>query len=146
MRIRCLRGFFYMDEVAAGQVGRFMSYFGAEVVPWRGGFTFKPLADVPEYTVKGGAFLGAVATATFAGRPEELFEANEMVYDFSKGLVVPLTSVTVKTNISKSGNIFVSNGLLIPGSLTDDGTRVKDFTAWFSIDSATFRYSEVTRG
>ena len=144
MRIRCLHGFFMIDEVAAGQVGRFVSIYGLKLVAWNGVFTFPLLAGVPEYSIKGASLLGATATKTFAGTPGELFKVNGLAYNFNVGRIVPIASISRKANVSQSGNIFVSNGLVIPGSLMDDGTRVKNFTAWFSVDSMTFRYSEVT--
>jgi len=144
VRIRCQHGFFLIDEVAPGQVGRFCSLFKVVLVPYRGFFTFALLAEVPEYTVQGAPFLGTISTATLQGSPAELFEANGLVFDFSKGLVVPPVVVTARAQLLKSGNVYVSSRLVIPGSLTDGGTRVKDYTAWFSVDTMTFRYSEVT--
>jgi len=133
-----------MDEVLPGQAGRFQSAFGIDITPWRGVFTFPPLAEVPEYSIQGAPFLGTVALESYAGTPAELFEANGFVYDFSLGEVVPEVAITRRAALDLSGMVYVSNGLLLPGSLRDDGTRVKNYTAWFSFDTATFRYSEVT--
>ena len=41
-------------------------------------------------------------------------------------------------------NYFLSPGLIKPGSVTDDGSRVTDYAAWFLFDSMKFKYSEIT--
>lgn len=144
MRVKCLHGFFIFEETRVGQVSDFMSLTGLSIVPWRDQFTFEPLAEAPAYSLLGKEIFGVPATATFEGEPWEVFEANGLVYDFVEGLVVPIQSVTQVTAIKLAGNRFISPGLILPGSLTDEG-RVKDYAAWFSRDRSplSWLYSEV---
>lgn len=144
MRIRCLHGFFYFDEVRVGQISDFISYTGLSIVPDGKHFTFEKLLNAPKYALAGKAYLGATITTTFEGEPWQIFEANNLIYDFSRDLVVPFLSITQITKISEAGNKLISEGLILPGSLTAEGLRVKDYSAWFSRDKNTFSYSEVT--
>lgn len=115
-----------------------------ELVPWREHYTFTDLVDAPEYSLVGKDLLGVPATQTFEGEPWEVFEANGLVYNFSTGLVVPIESIVQNVSLGLAGNRYTSNGLILPGSLTDSGDRVKDYSAWFSRDTLRWLYSEVT--
>lgn len=121
-----------------------MSYTGLRLVPWRDGYTFEFLEAAQDYSIKGKPFLGFTSTKTFAGEPWEVFEANGCVYDFSAGLLKPITSITTITKIKLVGDRWSSPGFILPGSVTDDGERVKDYAAFFSRDSLRFTYSEVS--
>ena len=120
-----------------------MSRTGLSLVPWRGAYTFEDLEEAPDFSLAGLTLLDIPATKTFEGEPWEVFEANGFVYDFSTGLIVPIATVTQSTTIQLAGNRYVANGLILPGSLTDDGDRVKDYSAWFSRDTLRWLYSEV---
>jgi len=142
LKIKCLHGFFIFEETSVGQVSDFIRRFGFSIVPWRGRYTFSALASSPDYSLKGKQLLGNIASVNFEGEPWEVFEKNGLVYDFSKGLIVPIASIVQATQIDQAGNRFVSPGLILPGSTTDDG-RVKDYSAWYSRDTLRFLYSEV---
>ncbi len=144
MKVKCLHGFFIFEETKVGQVADFMALSGLTLVPWRDVYTFEDLEEAPDYSLAGKALLGLNATKTFEGEPWEVFEANEFVYNFNTGLIVPIQSVTQITSIQLAGNRFVSNGLILPGSLTEEGDRVRDYSAWFSRDTLRWLYSEVT--
>lgn len=121
-----------------------MSLTGLSLVPWRDAYTFEDLVDAPDFSLAGMDLLGTPATKTFEGEPWEVFEANGFVYDFSTGLIVPIATVAQSTSIQLAGNRYVANGLILPGSVTDDGDRVKDYSAWFSRDTLRWLYSEVS--
>ncbi len=147
MRIKCRHGYFLFDELAPGQVSRFMGLFGLELAAAADGqITFADLVDAPEHSIAGGTYLGAPATQTLAGRPWDILRANGLIYNFNTGLVVPILAVTQKIQIKAAANFFLSSGLILPGSLTDEGTRVTDYAAFFSPDRMTFKYSEVGYG
>lgn len=143
MRVRCLHGYFIFDEMRQGQISDFMQYSDLILAPKDNYYTFEELVDVPEYSLIGKNLLNLPATALFEGKPWEVFEANEFVFDFTIGLLVPITSIARIIEIKQAGNMFVTNGLIQPGSLTADGKRVKDYAAWFSRDRLTWHYSEV---
>lgn len=144
MKIKCLHGYFVFEESRAGEASDFSSLFGLDLVRKADYFTFADLEDAPEYSIKGASLLNAVATKTFEGPPGEVFRANEMVYNYDTGLLVPISSVTNIVQLYNAGNFYVSPGLIFPGSLTDRGFRVTDYAAWFSTDTLKFKYSEVT--
>lgn len=144
MKIKCQHGFFIFEETKNGQVSDFMARFGFSIVPYGQNYTFDFLSSAPRYSLKNKPLLNVVATKNFEGEPSEVFEANGLVYDFSKDLLVPIISITQIVKIDQAGNKFLSSGLILPGSVTADGERVKDYSAWFSRDTLRFLYSEVT--
>lgn len=143
MKIKCLHGFFIFEEIRVGQVSDFVSRFGFKITPYSGRYTFDTLVPAPMHSLKGKAVLGNVALKNFEGEPWEVFEQNKLIYDFSKDLVVPIASIIQKVSIDQAGNRFISPGLILPGSTTDGGQRVKGYSAWYSRDTLRFTYSEV---
>ena len=144
MKARCLHGFFIFEETKAGQVSDFMSYTGLILVPRGTYFTFEFLKDAPNYSIEGESYLGFTAIKTFAGEPWEVMKANGIIYDFSTGVLKPLLSVTQLVSIKTAGHRYISNGLILPGSLTDAGMRVTDYAAHYSKETLRWLYSEVT--
>lgn len=143
MKVKCLHGFFIFEETRVGQVSDFMSSTGLVIASRGPDYTFGPLVQAPTFSLKGTALMDATALKTFEGEPWEVFEANQVVYDFQRGLVVPIASISQKTRVSLAGNRYTSPGLILPGSVTEDGKRVRDYAAWFSRDRLTWLYSEV---
>ena len=145
MRIFCEHGFFTFEEQRSGELSDFMRLFDGPTIVRAGNlFTFETLEDAPEYSIEGNAYLGATATATFAGRPAEVMRANGLIYDFSDDTVKPITSVTQSVELLTTSNVFLAAGLIIPGSVRTDGLRVTDYSAFYLFDSHKFKYSEVT--
>lgn len=143
MKVECLHGFFIFKETRVGQISDFMSLTGLSLVKWRDAYTFEAIAEAPGFSIVTKPILGIPATATFEGEPWEVFEENGIVYDFGKGIVSPIATITQSVKIKLAGNRFVSSGLILPGSLTVDGKRVKDYSAWFSRDTLRWLYSAV---
>lgn len=143
MRIKCLHGYFLFEETRLGQISDFMRRFGFSLVQVGPFYTFETLADAPRYSLKGKPLMGVPATKNFEGEPWEVFAENAVVYDFSKDLVLPIGLVVQPTTVLQAGNRFVSPGLILPGSTTEGGKRVKDYAAWYSRDTLRFLYSEV---
>ncbi len=144
MRIKCLHGYFIFKETRVGQISDFIRYSGLSLVPKLDYFTFETLEPCPEYTLSCKDFLGAAATKTVEGKPWELFKENGVVYDFTKDILVPILSVAKVTEIRPAGEKLLSPGLILPGSVTVDGDRVMNYSAWFSMTRLSFQYSEVT--
>lgn len=145
MRIDCLHGYFKFYESRSGDISRFMSIFsGLSIFNNEDHYTFEALLEAPEYSILGNEYLGATATKTYSGKPWEIFRENGLAYDFNKGIVQPIASITQVVKIYESGNTFISQGLILPGSFTDEGGRVTDYSAWFLFDSLKFKYSELT--
>lgn len=143
MQIRCIHGYFIFREHRVGELSDFVSMTGLRLVSKEDYFTFEALENAPDYTIEGAKVLGATAIKTFEGRPWEVFEANALVYDFIHNKVVPISQVTQKFNIKTALNKFVTSGLILPGSIAQDGRKVRDFQCWTPLDRINFQYSEV---
>lgn len=148
MRIECIHGYFIFIEEGPGQVSDFMSLFDLEIEKSESGehFTFSDLKSAPKYSLPGKLYLDAPAIKAFEGEPWEVMRANGLVYNFVLGLVVPLETITTPLALSDAGNYFAGSGMILAGSVTEDGSRVTDYSAFFSQSSRGFRYSEVTYG
>lgn len=144
MKVKCLHGYFIFEETRPGQAAELNSIFGLNLKPKNNYFTFETLVNVPAYTLVGSDFLGVPALETFEGKPWEIMEQNGLIYDFSFDLIKPITAVTAKAKFTNAGFYLISQGLIVPGAITDNGSRVKSYSAWFFKDTMTFRYSEVT--
>ncbi len=123
-----------------------MSLYDLEIVPKDNYFTFPTLLEAPEYSLAGGTYLGAAATETYEGNPWEVMRANELIYNFLSDEIVPIAQILKTVTLESTGRYYLSNGLILPGSVTADGLRVKDYVAWYSSANQLFKYSEVTRG
>ncbi len=144
MQVNCLHGYFIFQEQRAGEVSDFTSMFGLTLVRKDNYFTFDDISEAPDFSIAGKPYLDTLAIKTFAGKPWEIFEANELIYNYDTGLMVPIESITQLISLDVAGNFYISAGLILPGSVTDDGSRVKDYAAWFSVDNLKFKYSEVS--
>lgn len=146
MRVNCIHGYFIFEESVAGQISHFCSFFGLEIERSGEHFTFSDLVDAPDYSLPGGTFLGCPTTKSFEGRPWEVMRENRLVYDFTRGLVVPISLIAKTVQISAAGNFSVTSGMILPGSLTEEGQRVTDYAAVFLRDRENFKYSEISYG
>lgn len=144
MKINCRHGFFIFEENRGGELSEFISLFGLDLEARGSYFTFSDLVDAPDFSITGKLYMNLPGVKTFAGMPWEIFEANQWVYNYDTGLLTPIASITSLVTIYESGNYFFSEGLILPGSLTAEGKRVKDYAAWFSTDTMKFKYSEVS--
>jgi hypothetical protein len=131
------------SETKVGQVSDFMRYTGFELVPVEDFYTFAQLEDAPNFSLAGKPFLDFPAIATHEGKPWQVFQANECVFNFVSGLVVPISSIVNPISLFEAGNRFVSKGLIQPGSVYK-ARIVSGFDGWFSRDSLNWVYSEVS--
>lgn len=143
MKIDCLHGYYKFQEDYAGELSHFVSRFGFELDRSGDHFTFSDLTDAPDFSIQGGTFIAIPTIKTFEGKPWDVMRENELVYDFTTGLIVPIASVVRTISLSKSGNYFTAGGMILAGSLTDEGERVTDYAAHYIADLAQFRYSEI---
>lgn len=143
MKIECIHGYFKFTETDPGQLSQFESRFGFDLERSGDHFTFADLVDPPLYSIAGDTYLGSPALVTFAGEPWDVMRENGLVYNFALGLVVPIATVLVAPKIQQAGYAFVSNGMLLPGSIMEDGSRVTDYSAFYISTLAQFKYSEI---
>lgn len=143
MKLECKHGYFMFSESKSGQISDWMSSTGATLVSVDNYYTFEALELAKKYSIATSPYLGVPAIETFEGEIWEVFEENGFVYNLSTGLVVPISTVVQKISLKVAGNKFISNGLILPGSITDDGSRVKGYSAWYSRDRLTWNYSRI---
>ena len=132
------------EETAVGQVSDYMSMTGVSLVPKDNYYTFESLLDAPTYSLKGKPIGSVPALKTFEGKPWEVFKENQIIYDFTIDQIRLISSVTKTTSVRTAGNRFVSPGLILPGTLTEGGMRVKDYAAWYSRQTQIWLYSEIS--
>lgn len=143
MKIKCVHGYFIFEEASAGEISKFSSIYGFEITRRNDHYTFDFLKDIPDYTIVGNLFLGVPAIKTCEGDPWYLMQQNQVVYNFITNLVQNINTITVRADISKTANYYISSGLVLPASFTDEGVRVTDYTAWHFSDSAKFKYTDI---
>lgn len=145
MRIDCLHGYFKFTETKSGQISDYVSLTGAKLVSKENYFTFDYIKEAPLYSLAAKPYLGVPAIKTFEGYPWEVFEANGLIFDFQLNIVRPILTVVNRVKIQAAGQYYVSNGLILPGSITDDGKRVKGYSAWHSRQRSVsaWHYAEV---
>jgi hypothetical protein len=143
MRIECLHGYFRFTEEKAGELSQFVSKLGLELKRRGDHFTFEGLAEAPTHSIAGGTYLGADCSVTFEGEPWEVMRANRLVFNFLTGEVVSLDDVDQAVEIKAAGNYSVTTGMLLPGSVIEDGSRVTDYAAFYFVESNRFQYSEI---
>lgn len=144
MKLNCIHGYFKFEEVSAGQLSKFMSLFALDIERSGDHFTFSDLVHAPDYSIAGGTFLGCPTTKNFEGKPWDVMRENGLVYSLQLGLVVPIVSILLPVSIAPAGNYFVTTGMIQPGSVTDDGSRVTDYSAFFVQERMNFKYSEIS--
>ncbi len=143
MRVDCFHGFFKFTEQKSGDISDFRSATGFELEFEDGYFTFPDLIAAPNYSIAGNTFLSAACTETIEGKPWDVMRENDLVYDFISGKVVSIDTITQKINVYQSNKYFLSDGMIVAGSLTDEGLRVTDYAAHFTFENDKFKYSEI---
>lgn len=141
MRVKCLHGYFKFFEKKVGDISNFMNLTGLELSAKDDYFTFSSLIDAPKYSLAGKTILDFVAIKTFEGEPWEVFEQNSIVYDFMLDQVLSILTVFKFADLIKTGNRYYSPGLILPGSLLSNGSKIKSYTAYW--DRTKWLYSEV---
>jgi hypothetical protein len=146
MLIKCLHGYFKFYESKSGEISDFMTLSGFDLVPQDDYYTFSALKDAPKYSLLGKPYINFPAIKTYEGEPWVIMKQNQLVYHFGLGLVVPKLAVIQLIELAKTRNCYVASGLILPGSLTVEGQRVTDYSAWYLFDSQRFKYTEVSHG
>lgn len=124
-------------------VSRFVSEYKTELVSVDDYFTFKQLQNFPGYSIKGASLLNTVATVTYQGKPWEILEENGLVLDLTTGQLIPIASQVSTVRFQKSSRYYLANGLVNPGSLLEDGSRVHSYRCQIMSNPRGFLYSEV---
>lgn len=143
MKVECIHGYFKFSEISPGQIGKFADLFDADIKRSGDHYTFADLVDAPDYSIAGGLFLGVPTLSTYEGEPWEVMKENNLVYNFSLGLVVPVLSVVQVSGLQRSSFYLGSDGLILPGSFYG-ANRVLGYSGYYSNSTGQFLYSEVS--
>jgi len=143
--IDCIDGYFIFRPRRLSDLSDFMRLTGFKLERLGDYFTFSDLIEIKNYSLFGKIIKDSgIAIKTFEGHPWEVFGENKIVYDFSRGIVVPIVAVTQKVTLKPAGNYFLSNGLIVPGSI--NGIRkIKTYRCFFDSKGplSQWKYSEV---
>lgn len=146
MRITCINGYFIFKETLPSEVSKFIGYTKLDLVRVDDYFTFKPLALAPEFSISSMPYLNLVANKTSEGKPWDVFKSNGFCYDFRTGQIVDINLVQAKSNVKSAGNYLVSNGLILPGSINENGQKITSYVCWYFKNDNTWVYPEVSYG
>lgn len=143
MRITCLHGYFIFRESYSGEIARFNTDFGQDLVAKKDFYTFSLLKNTPEYSFVGTEFLNLIGTVVYEGEPYEVMEQNGFIYDFTVQSLKPLESITTQIDPARLLDGYQSRGLIIPGSVTKSLQRVTGYQCGFDFPTLNFSYSEI---
>lgn len=144
MKVECIHGYFKFRDRETGDVARFNSLYGFGLSPKDDYATFPFLLDAPEHSFISKTYLGLAARVKYAGHPWEVMRANQFVYDFGSGELKKIEDITIKATVNQAGFYYVTNGLLLPGSILPGGLKVTDYECVFAFSTSRFMYSRVT--
>lgn len=143
IRIDCRHGYYILKEHQVGHMSKFAGLYELDIIPKEGYFTFAGLKDAPNYSIKGNEYLGVIASKTFSGNPWDVMRANGIVYDFINKAAVLKSEITQRFELKRARNYYLTNGLIMAGSLTVEGYRVTDYSAGYLLHSGQFKYGGI---
>jgi hypothetical protein len=135
MRVLCRHGHYAFYPRSVSDVGRFVQFYGQELVRAGEFYTFPLLKDLPDYSLKGLIFGNTPATKTYAGKPWEVMRENGLVYSLAVKMLVPKSSVTFIVDPPRTGFYFTSETPMIQaGSRNAAGVPILSFDAEYQSD------------
>lgn len=133
MRIVCEKGFYKFFPQKIMDVTRWESKTGAELAECEDYFTFKTLANLPNYSLLGhrysGLFLGL---SNYAGKRDDVMHKNGYCFFLKTQTLILKTAIFEKADYFQSNYIF-SNGLLQAYSYDASGV-ISGFIGFFDVD------------
>ena len=105
MRLVCERGFYKFYPEYAGEVKLFQRKFGYSLYPCRDFYTFKALAEFPDYSFIGHPIGNSlqIGIVNYAGRPEDVLSENKLTHAPALGRIVNIALANINS-ISYSEN------------------------------------------
>lgn len=146
MKITCLHGYYIFEPKYSAEINEFNSWFSDAPIAMsdKGHYTFKDLVDAPTHSIKGSTFMGELlATETFEGTPWDVMRANKFVYDFSLGVIRPISLIGRVAEPMILQDRFKDGGLYIAGStIKGINKKMTGFTCFMDFQMFNFNYSE----
>ncbi len=143
MKLTCIHGYFIAREDVPGEIARFNSLFSQDFVSKDDYYTFELLADAPDFSIVGLAYLNLVGLVNYAAKPFEVMEQNGFIYDFSNKVLKPIEAIAIQITPIRLNEAYSTRGLIQPGSLTKDWERVKGYNCDINMTNLTFIYSGI---
>lgn len=131
MRIICRKGFykFYMDN--PNELVLFGERYGAELVQIDDYWTF-PTLDLCDYSIENQPLAGLPAIITYAGRPQDVFAENQLIYNVKSDKVIRGIRQGEIGERADGYNWIVTGIPQAYGTLSD-GTRISGFNGWMDL-------------
>jgi hypothetical protein len=145
VKITCLHGYFIVNETNEGEIARFNSRYGMDLTAKDSYYTFDAIKNAPEYSILGAPYLNLAATKTYSDKVWNIFHQNGFIYDFQLKVLRPIASITNTIKLSRMYSYWYSNanGLILPGSITNESKKVTGYQCYFDFRTLNFFYSEL---
>lgn len=142
MRVLCRHGHIAFYPRQATEIARFTQYFGVELERVRDFYTFPLLAEAPDFSLEGLAYLDVPALATFEGEPWDVMRENGFVYNVDKESIVRKETILTQINSPLVGQFYLPGVPLVqPGSRNASGNQILSYDGEYMIDLNQLRLS-----
>jgi len=133
MRIICQNGFYKFFPQEVMDISRFNRKYGVELVECEDYFTFKALAELPNYSFTGHPYSSILGTVNYAGKREEVMAENDYTFYQKTQTLVPKNSFIEYLNYDNS-NYIVSEFLPQAYASDKNKTRITGFSGLVDLD------------
>lgn len=138
MRIVCENGFYKFFPDNIGEIRRFQSKYGVNLLQCEDYFTFEVLAELPNFSFAGQIYSGIFpAIVNYAGSREEVLAANGYTYYQATKSLILKASVFLENKYSLS-NFFFSDTLPQAYSYDSNGIMT-GFNGFCDVDFMRFK-------
>lgn len=84
MIVDCIHGFYKFVPENLGDIAIWQDYNEKELVSAGEYYTFKSLAEMPNYSFIGGTYAGNPLIVNYSGEQSEVLRQNNLIYDYDK--------------------------------------------------------------
>ena len=134
MRINCDHGYYSFFPEKREDLALFLELFSIELVFNRDHYTYSLLKDLPKYVISPTPYGGFLTTKCFEGTPQEIMKEFDLVYDISKGILVPTQSITYSGRIKTIQRNWISETAMIQAGTIIGTGRIVNFDGIFDFD------------
>lgn len=133
MKIICQNGFYKFFPQEIGDIVRFNAKYSVDLVECDDYFTFKALADLPNYSFVGHPYSLLIGTTNYAGKREEVMAENGYTFFLKTQTLVPKNSFFQYIDYNYS-NYIVSEFLPQAFAFDKNKIRISGFVAFLDLD------------
>lgn len=133
MRLNCDNGYYKFFPSYVGEIMIFEIKNGVKLYPVKDYYTFKALAEFPNYSLKGQPITGGItAVVNYAGTPEEVLAKNKLTYDLKNQKIAKRASVAIQ-KLDYAKGAYSTFPTLPQAFALDEDKQVKGFTAFIDV-------------